>query len=270
MEEKKLNITSSVVEQGIEGIKEFLGKLIMPAVEEVGLLAKDHITLWRYKNQVKMLSKAMRICDESNINPKTISLKLLCPLLDYAGLEEDEQLLDKWANLLANMVDSEQNVHNHVFPYILSQLSKGEFIALESAYDKFKLNSIKYYEEWMDFKNSKDSFIKDYKYNDFHLANRDYELIDYELEIQYKNYIKNNALVPTEILKGFELANTIRLGIVKESKEIWADPQGIDIPDKEDGYITTFVSGQIESETNYLITDLGELFIVSCKRKNNG
>ena len=64
---------------------------------------------------------------KTNIPTKIISLKLLCPLLDYSALEEDEVLQDKWATLLGNMVDSEQNIENHVFPYILSQISKQNF-----------------------------------------------------------------------------------------------------------------------------------------------
>ena len=33
------------------------------------------------------------------------------------------------------MVDSEQNIENHVFPYILSQISSTEFAFLENVYD---------------------------------------------------------------------------------------------------------------------------------------
>ena len=36
----------------------------------------------------------------------------------------------EWAILLGNMVDSEQNIENHVFPYILSQISSNEFEAV--------------------------------------------------------------------------------------------------------------------------------------------
>ena len=60
-----------------------------------------------------------------------ISLKLLCPLLDGAASEEDETSQDKWATLLSNMIDSEQNIQNHVFPCILGQLSINEFSFLE-------------------------------------------------------------------------------------------------------------------------------------------
>jgi hypothetical protein len=136
MENKKIDITSTALEKGIDTAKEFLDKLIMPAIEETGLLLKDKVTMWKFKNQVRMLNKAKIYCEKNKISPKTISLKLLCPLLDYSGFEEDEVLQDKWAVLLSNLVDSEQNIENHVFPYILSQLSSKEFLVLDKVYDE--------------------------------------------------------------------------------------------------------------------------------------
>lgn len=127
----KLDITSTAVEKGIDLAKNFLEKLIIPSIEETGLLIKEQVTFFKFKNQVKILNKAQEYCLKNNISPKSISLKLLCPLLDNASLEEDEYLQDKWAVLLSNMVDSEQNIENHVFPFLLGQISKTEFLTLE-------------------------------------------------------------------------------------------------------------------------------------------
>src|SRR5690349_9940374 len=129
--ENRIDITSSALEKGLDIAKDFLDKLIIPTVEETGLLLKDKVTMWRFNNQIKMLNKAKAVCEANAIDPKTVSLKVLCPLLDYAGLEEDEVLQDKWALLLSNIVDSEQNIENHVFPYILSQISRNELLSLE-------------------------------------------------------------------------------------------------------------------------------------------
>jgi len=54
----KVDITPSAVEKGLELAKDFLEKLIVPTVEETGLLLKDQIASWRFKNQVKILNKA--------------------------------------------------------------------------------------------------------------------------------------------------------------------------------------------------------------------
>jgi hypothetical protein len=131
-----LNVRSSTVEKGLDLAKEFLGKLIGPAVEEVGLLIADPIRSWRLNNQVKILSKAKKYADTHNLPLKAINLKVLVPLLDYAGLEETEPMQDKWANMIANMAGSEANLQNHVFPYLLSQISIEEFNELKKLLDK--------------------------------------------------------------------------------------------------------------------------------------
>jgi hypothetical protein len=44
----KFDITSTAVEKGINLAKNFLDKLIIPAVEETGLLIKDKVTFWKF------------------------------------------------------------------------------------------------------------------------------------------------------------------------------------------------------------------------------
>jgi hypothetical protein len=164
MKNKKIDISSTFLENGLDTAKSFLGKLIGPAIEETGLLLKDHVTMLKFKNQVRMLNKAKSYCEKNSISPKTIPLKLLCPLLDYSGIEEDELLLDKWAILLSNMVDSQQNIENHVFPYILSQLSSNEFLVLEKINDEKLTRVVKLKSELSEFKQSKPRIEKDFDY----------------------------------------------------------------------------------------------------------
>lgn len=58
---KKIDITSTELEKGIDIAKEFLNKLIIPAVEETGLLIKEKVTFWKFKNQVGMLNESPKI-----------------------------------------------------------------------------------------------------------------------------------------------------------------------------------------------------------------
>jgi hypothetical protein len=115
-----INISSTTIEKGIDFAKSFLDKLITPAIEEMGLLLKDQVSLWRFNNQVKILNKAKLICEANNIPIKSISPKILCPYLEQCSLEDDELLQEKWAHLLSNMVDSRKNIQTNIFPYILS------------------------------------------------------------------------------------------------------------------------------------------------------
>lgn len=297
--EKKINITSTAIEKGVDLAKDFLDKLVMPAVEETGLLLKDRVTLWKFKNQVRMLNKAKAYCEKNNISTKQVSLKLLCPLLDYSGIEEDEILQDKWAILLSNMVDSDQNIENHVFPYILSQLSTNEFLVLEKVYDD-KLSRIeKYSIELKEFrKNRPDLELKltkeieevQLKINELESTkerpfNEIWELQKKKREIETKlssikykessiqRNINHQETVPYDSLQNFEISNLIRLGVVKEEKDFYANSQTLEIPyerepEYERSHLTFDLSIDVESNTDNVLTELGELFINACKEKN--
>lgn len=131
MDNKEINIKSSTIEKGLELAKEFLGKLIGPTVEEIGLLISDNIKFLRFKNQVRILLKAKTYVEARNLKVKEIPIKILVPLLENSSLEENEELQDKWANMLTNMVDSELNLQNQIFPYLLSQISIQEYNGLK-------------------------------------------------------------------------------------------------------------------------------------------
>ena len=67
----KIDITSTALEKGIDLAKDFLDKLITPSVEETGLLLRDKVTMWKFKNQVRMLNKVRTI-----VKSKRLTLKL--------------------------------------------------------------------------------------------------------------------------------------------------------------------------------------------------
>src|ERR1022692_980913 len=100
MTDKELNIKSSTIEKGLELAKDFLGKLISPTIEELGLLVADNIKFLRFKNQIRILLKAKDYVQRNNISVKEIPIKILVPLLEKASLEEDDKLQDKWAKML--------------------------------------------------------------------------------------------------------------------------------------------------------------------------
>lgn len=298
MENTKIDITSSVAEKGIDMAKSFIDKLIMPAIEETGLLLKEQVARFRFNNQIRMINKAHLVCERNNISPKTISLKLLCPLLDYSGLEEDEVLQDKWAILLSNMVDSEQNIENHVFPYILSQLSSNEFLVLEKVFNEKLARVTALTTELEEFRKSKpeeerelqdkllkiDEEITELKKTKSAYSSEVWDLQKTKRGIESKihtlKYREGRILgkilkpetVPYDSLKEFEFSNAIRLGIVKEEKEFYANSQTLEIPNERDeysSYTNIDLNIDVESDTENILTELGELFISACKEKNS-
>jgi hypothetical protein len=62
--------------------------------------------------------------NQAGIEPKSVPLRVLVPLLEGASLEDDDDLSTKWAALLANAATPEYNVNLiPSFSNILSQLS---------------------------------------------------------------------------------------------------------------------------------------------------
>jgi hypothetical protein len=130
----KIDVSSTMLEKGIDLIKGFVEKLAGGTMEETGLLFAEKIRLRRLKNQIEILKKAQKIAKEANINIKQINLKVLVPLLENCSLEEEESIQDMWANLIANYADSNKTYHSAIYPFILSQLSSDEVKQIEEIY----------------------------------------------------------------------------------------------------------------------------------------
>jgi hypothetical protein len=90
----------------MEGAGAFLGRICLPAAEEVGLLLRDKVSYWRALNLAKVLKKTE---DKLKSEFKEIPLKIILPIAENASLEEDDELQGVWANLLASALDPSFN-----------------------------------------------------------------------------------------------------------------------------------------------------------------
>lgn len=125
-----VNLSSKALEQGLEVAKGFLDKLLIPVVSEIGELLADPIKAYRLKRQIDLLAKTQAYAEKNGIQIKPVALKVLVPLLEGVSLEEEEELVVKWRNLLINYIDSAQVRLVTVYPSILGQLSSYEVVAL--------------------------------------------------------------------------------------------------------------------------------------------
>src|SRR5262249_8658987 len=77
------------------------------------------------------------ICAEAGIKPQAVKLPFLFDVVDNATLEEDDELQDRWANLLSNAADPNYNgLISTAFPDILRQISKDEALFLEDMHKR--------------------------------------------------------------------------------------------------------------------------------------
>ena len=255
MSDNQLNIKSTTIEKGLELAKDFIDKLIGPSINEVGLLFSDNIKYFRFKNQVKILLKAKKYVESKNINPKEIPLKILVPLLENASLEENEELQDKWATMITNLADSDNNLQNQIFPYILSQISIEEYNGL------FELNEkeIEYYQlngEYRDLKAKEE--------DKFHPSKEVQKLKQKIVDIEQNGFWLG--------LEHYEQSNLQRLGLIRQL------PPRIQIEEfktQSSEYTGEYEQWhQLEAsydvdDYGFRITELGEKFIEILKLKKD-
>lgn len=280
---------------GVDLAKNFLEKLILPAVEEAGLLLRDKVARWKFSNQVNMLNKAREFCEKNDIVTKPVSLKILSPLLENAGLEEDETLQEKWAILLSNLVDSEQNVANHVFPYILGQISLTEFLFLENAFiqkqnvlnelhaelhhfitnrpeeeGKIKVEINEKQQKLREVKkiltNSSSAMVRSLE-NEINDLSWRLKSLDYRGKALQRKITTPRPL-SVHKLREFELSNLMRLGLIKIIQETQASSAPFEIPNHEQILpLSIDLDIELESTLKYVFTELGELFVNACMEK---
>ena len=203
---KEIDLKSSTIDKGLELIKDFVDKLITPAIEEAGLLFSDRIRFIRFKQQVKILSLAKHYAEQKNINVKSIPVKILVPLLENASLEENEEMQDKWAKMITNMADSETNLQNQIFPYLLSQISLSEYNGLNEFLRKE--NSIGKLYEMLKNLEEKQNTAQSHEYK--------------EISAQIENLEKTGFYI--DLGEVYEYNNLIRLGLIRQlPPPIWVE-----------------------------------------------
>lgn len=120
------------IDEGVSAAKHLLEKLCGPAFDELGLLLQDRARVFRLKNQLRMLAKVQGILQKAGTGVSAVPIRTLLPLLEGAALEDDENLSDKWAGLLASAASSSDAELTHPsFPRILSEISPREAVILD-------------------------------------------------------------------------------------------------------------------------------------------
>jgi hypothetical protein len=104
-----------------------------PSIEISELIA-EQIRAWRFKREIKHVTKAMKQLEDAGMEPKAVPMRTLAPLIEGGSLEEDDPMVDRWASLLANAAGGATTVPPS-FPGILKELEPIEALMLDSAYE---------------------------------------------------------------------------------------------------------------------------------------
>lgn len=127
-------LTKEATKQGLQQVREWLNKLTGPLAVELGETFGIWARGYRIEQAVKTLRKTIRMLEESGINPGRIPPRLFLPLLESASIEDDEDMRQRWAALLANASAVTGSVHPS-FIDILKRLSPEDARLLDRLYD---------------------------------------------------------------------------------------------------------------------------------------
>lgn len=101
MTDSLINAGSEVAELARRAV-DLLGKIAGPAAEELGQMAGDWVRVRRLRNQLAILERTRKMLSDAHIEPERVRLPVLVPLLSNATLEDNADLQQRWASLLAN------------------------------------------------------------------------------------------------------------------------------------------------------------------------
>jgi hypothetical protein len=117
--------TAKASQEAIQASRE-LGRFISgPARELVGML-EDHLRVVRFERRIRLADRVRNIYIEKGMPGPTrkIPLSIGVPLLEHATLEEDDDLQDVWARLLANNGDASSGTEvRRAFVSVLAEMS---------------------------------------------------------------------------------------------------------------------------------------------------
>jgi hypothetical protein len=119
-----------VAERITQEIRELLSLFLKPAVSETGLWLGDRVHIARERNLQKVLAKAKFELESAGIEIKPVQGRIFIPLADACSLEEDEDMIHRWSNLLIGAVCGNPLLPSYI--RLLSELSPEQARLLDS------------------------------------------------------------------------------------------------------------------------------------------
>lgn len=118
-----------------DAFAKFLNFIIPWYVDKVWI-KQDNMKFKRWENTLNLLVSAKKITDLTQKELLEPPLKISVPLIESASLEDEEELQEKWAILLANSLTCEKNI-KPIYIEILKQLSSIEVKILDKLYSDY-------------------------------------------------------------------------------------------------------------------------------------
>ncbi|HAA15030.1 MAG TPA: hypothetical protein DCE41_26380 [Cytophagales bacterium] len=249
--------------QGLNLPKQVLDKteklmitLFGPSAKEMSELFADKVRYRRMKNQISIFSKTADLMEKKGLDPRGLDLKTLVPLIEFSSLEEDENLQQKWVNLIANISSTPASGLESKLVKTLSNLSSLEAQILDHVYDEFVKKRATYFEiwktqEWFKLSKAEEISVNSVSYGYLHIQ-QSFELDDLFAKI----YIDN--LDSLGLIKYDEPEIVIDKGVSAVEIEKGEDGDSFNPEELE-------ITAEVSQTDDFKLTNYGKYFIEQCK-----
>jgi hypothetical protein len=123
-----------VTDSVLSGAEATLGRICLPAAEELGLLFRDKVSAWRQRNVLSTVTKAQPALDAAAAKNCRASPRLIMESLNQASWTDREEVQAMWAGLLvSSCTESGIDDSNWIFINLLSQLTTLQVSILNAA-----------------------------------------------------------------------------------------------------------------------------------------
>ncbi len=119
----------------VDGAGAFLGRICLPAAEELGEYFRDHVKSWRSKNTISILTRAEQKAKKVGLlEGNQIHPKLLFKILDEASTEDNDLLQEMWSGLIVSSCSEDgSDDGNLIFIDLIARLTSTQALVLEYA-----------------------------------------------------------------------------------------------------------------------------------------
>ncbi|MDE0358397.1 MAG: hypothetical protein OXN92_11790 [Gammaproteobacteria bacterium] len=102
----------TTIEAAMGAVSVLASRLLGPGVDELGEISRDFARYWRLRNLMAIQEKVEKVLQAKGLDYgdlRHLSLSVGLPLLERASYQDDSVLQDKWANLMAASLISEES-----------------------------------------------------------------------------------------------------------------------------------------------------------------
>jgi hypothetical protein len=104
-----------------EPVSRFMGTVLGAAEIELSAMLGEQVRAWRFRRQIRIMQRAQQQLEEAGLEARSVPFRTLAPLLDGASFEEDNELTERWASMLAQAAVEPAAVPAS-FPRVLREL----------------------------------------------------------------------------------------------------------------------------------------------------